>query len=179
MKTAALFGGSFDPVHRGHIDIVEAALCTLDVDKVIVMPAFLNPFKTNVYAPPELRMKWLKEIFADEPKVEVNDFELACKRKVPSLETVKHLKKEYDRLYLIIGADNLTSLHKWYGYDELKTLVTFVVATRENIPVSDEYIVLDVRQNISATELRNKIDKKFLHPKTAAEIEKFYKEING
>jgi nicotinate-nucleotide adenylyltransferase len=178
MKTIALFGGSFDPPHLGHKAVVDAVLSTLDVDKVIVMPAFLNPFKREVYAPSELRLKWLKKIFSSYKNVEVDDFELTCKQKVPSLTTVHHLQKKYDKIYLVIGADNLVTLHKWFGYDELKTLVTFVVATRDNEQIPREYISLHVNEPISSTSLRQEIKKEFLPASVAGEIEKYYKEKN-
>ena len=179
MKTIALFGGSFDPPHLGHLSVVNTALSSLDIDKVIVMPAYLNPFKSKVCAPPELRLKWLKKIFYSYDNVEVDDFEINCKRKVPSLETVRHLKERYEKIYLIIGADNLKSLDQWYGYDELKKLVTFVVASRDDIDIPGEYILLHVDQPISSTSLREDIKKEFLPVDVAGEIEKFYKENNG
>ena len=178
MKTIALFGGSFDPPHLGHKAVVDAILSTLNVDKVIVMPAYLNPFKTKVYAPPELRLKWLQKIFSSYENVEVDDFELTCKQKVPSLETVQHLQKKYDKIYLIIGADNLATLHKWHGYDSLKENVTFVVATRDDTKIPQEFLSLHVNEPISSTSLRQEIKKEFLPPCVADEIEKFYKETD-
>ena len=62
----ALYGGSFDPPHLGHVHVVHAALKTLDIDKIIVVPAFVNPFKSGTHAPAELRLKWLQEIFEDD-----------------------------------------------------------------------------------------------------------------
>jgi len=177
MKTIALFGGSFDPPHLGHKAVVDAILSTLDVDKVVVMPAFLNPFKTKVYASPELRLKWLREIFSSYKNVEIDDFELTCKQKVPSLQTVRHLLKKVDSIYLIIGADNVATLPNWHGYDELKSLVTFVVATRDQTPIPQEFLTLHVSCAISSTSLRKEIKKEFLPPCVADEIEKFYKEI--
>ena len=58
----ALFGGSFDPVHLGHDSIVKMALSGLDIDKLIIMPTFISPFKSEFSAPPELRLKWIREI---------------------------------------------------------------------------------------------------------------------
>ena len=178
MKTIALFGGSFDPPHLGHKAVVDKILSTLDVDKVIVMPAHLNPFKSKVYASGELRLKWLKEIFSSYKSVEVSDFELTCKRKVPSLETVRHLKETYEKIYLVIGADNLKSLDKWYGYDELKKLVTFVVAARDDVAIPKEYLSLHIDEPVSSTNLREDVKKEFLPACVAGEIEKFYKEKN-
>jgi nicotinate-nucleotide adenylyltransferase len=177
MKTIALFGGSFDPPHLGHKAVVDAILSTLDVDEVVVMPAYLNPFKSKVYAPSFLRLKWLQEIFSSYKNVKIDDFELTCKQKVPTLQTVHHLREKYDNIYLVIGADNLKTLEKWHGYEELKTLVTFVVARRDEILIPQEFIALHVSKAISSTDLREKIQTKFLPPCVADEIEKYYKEI--
>ena len=87
MKTIALFGGSFDPPHLGHKAVVDAILSTLDVDEVVVMPAYLNPFKSKVYASGSLRFQWLQKIFSSYKNVKIDDFELTCKQKVPTLQT--------------------------------------------------------------------------------------------
>ena len=178
MKTIALFGGSFDPPHLGHKAVVDAILLTLHVDEIIVMPAYLNPFKSKVYASSELRLKWLKEIFSSYEKVKVDDFELTCKQKVPSLQTVNHLREKYENIYLIIGADNLETLHLWHGYELLKELVTFVVASRDDKNIPKEFLSLHVNEPISSTALREEIKKEFLPPCVADEIEKYYKENN-
>ena len=73
MKTIALFGGSFDPPHLGHYSIVHALLEIKEIDEIIVMPTYLNPFKDASFAPAELRLRWLKEIFKEERKVTVSD----------------------------------------------------------------------------------------------------------
>ena len=179
MKNIALFGGSFDPPHLGHVKIVEA-LKSLDfIDKIIIMPTYLNPFKSNFVADANTRLEWLKDIFQDDQNVEVSAFEVEQKTKVPTIQTVKYLKQTYDTVYLVIGADNLASLTEWYKYDELKTLVKFVVASRENIDIPDNYIKLNVNIPISSTTLRENRDILFLPPKIAKQIKNYYKEYNG
>lgn len=178
MKSIALFGGSFDPPHLGHQAVVDAALSALDIDKVIVMPAYLNPFKSKVYASSELRLKWLREIFSAYKKVEIDEYELTCKQKVPTLQTVRHLLQTYENIYLIIGADNLEKLHLWHGFEELKKLVTFVVASRENRELPKDMQALHVNQSVSSTELREGFKKEYLPACVAEEIEKYYKENN-
>jgi len=177
MGNIALFGGSFDPPHIGHIAVVDAALRELDIDKVIVEPAFLNPFKTQNFAPADIRLKWLKQIFCSYKRVSVDDFEVKQGKKVPTIKTVRHHIK-YNKIYLIIGADNLESLHKWYKFDELKKLVTFVIASRDAIDIPKKYIALHVNAPVSSTALRAKIQKQFLPQEIAQEVEKFYKEHN-
>ncbi|MEA2098520.1 MAG: nicotinate (nicotinamide) nucleotide adenylyltransferase [Campylobacterota bacterium] len=178
MDTIALFGGSFDPPHIGHEAIVKEIEKLKILEKVVIMPTYLNPFKSKFYAPSSLRLKWLNNIFASYENVEVDSYEINLQRKVPSIETVKYLLKTYKNIYLVIGADNLESLSKWYKYDELKTLVTFVVAQRDNIDVPANFIKLNVEENISSTSLRENIDKNRLSDICSDEITKFYKEKN-
>ncbi len=178
LKTVALFGGSFDPPHIGHESIVKEILKLKLVDEVVVMPTYLNPFKSKFYAPSSLRLKWLKEIFKPYKNVKIDSYEIDLKRKVASIESVHHLLKKYQKIYLVIGADNLESLSKWYKYDELKELVTFVVATRDNIKVPTNFIKLKVEEDISSTSLRKYIDKSKLSTISSDEITKFYKENN-
>ncbi|ABB45029.1 probable nicotinate-nucleotide adenylyltransferase [Sulfurimonas denitrificans DSM 1251] len=176
MDTIALFGGSFDPPHIGHEAIIEALKKFKDIDKIIIMPTFLNPFKSNFYAPSSLRVKWLREIFKEEKRVEVSDYEVLQNRQVPTIETAKHLLESYKKIYLVIGADNLAKLRDWNSYDELKELVTFVVATRDDIEIPDEFIMLSVDEKISSTQLRENIQLSKLPKKCAKEIYDFYKE---
>ncbi|WP_294965415.1 nicotinate (nicotinamide) nucleotide adenylyltransferase [Sulfurimonas sp.] len=177
METIALFGGSFDPPHIAHEAIVKALLDIKEIDKIIVMPTFLNPFKSQSFAPSELRLKWLKEIFYDYDNVEISDYEVSQAMKVPTIESVKYLLKKYKKIYLTIGADNLATLHKWENYHELQELVTFVVATRESVEIPKNFMRLNVDVDISSTTLRHIIDRTKLPQKCAVEIEKFYKKF--
>lgn len=176
METIALFGGSFDPPHIGHKAIVDSLCNFKDVDKVIVMPTFLNPFKSKFYAPASLRVKWLKKIFKGYKKVEISGYEVEQKKAVASITTVKHLLKSYKKVYLVIGADNLASLEKWYKYDELKELVTFVIAPRDAIEISSSFLRLDIDEDISSTSLREDIELSKLPEECAQEIYDYYKE---
>jgi len=179
METIALYGGSFDPPHIGHKAIVEA-LEKLDyIDKIIIMPTFLNPFKSFFSAPAELRFKWLKEIFKDFKNVKIDRYEVDQNRQVSSIESVKYLLKTYKNVYLVIGADNLSSLKDWDSYQELKSLVTFIVASRDNIIVDKKFIQLNVDEKISSSELRKNINISMLANECAVEIEKYYKEYKS
>jgi len=176
METIALFGGSFDPPHIGHEAIVKALEEFKDIDKVIIMPTFLNPFKSKFYAPASLRVAWLKKIFSGYKNVEVSDYEVLQKKQVPTITTVKHLLKSYKKIYLVIGADNLALLEKWNSYNELKKLITFIVIPRDNIEIPEHFLRLDVDEKISSTKLRECIEISKLPKKCAKEIYNFYKE---
>ncbi len=157
MKTIALFGGSFDPLHDGHRAIIKALNGFMDIDKIIVLPTFLNPFKSKSHASAEQRFNALHVEYKENKNVLISDYEIKQKTKVASIKSVKHFLKTYEKIYLVIGADNLANLNKWQDYEELKNLVTFIVVTRDNIKIPKEYITLHVEKDISSTQIRNKI----------------------
>ncbi len=170
----AIFGGSFDPVHLGHIEVVKKALEDKDIDKVIIIPNYLNPLKNSFSAPPELRYKWLKKVFEDFDNVEVSDFEIKQNRPVYSIETINHYKPKY----FIIGSDNLKTLHKWKDIDEILKKIEFIVAKRGEIDnnILKKYgikKVIDIDIPISSTEIRN-CKFKYLPKKIEKEIKEFY-----
>ena len=170
----ALYGGSFDPPHIGHIAVVDVALKALDIEKLIVIPAFVNPFKSGTHAPADLRLRWLQKIFASNRHVEVSDFETRQGRAVKSIETVRHFAELYGHVYFIIGADNLAALKQWHQYEALDELVTWVVASRDHIEIDAGFIQLAVTYPLSSTQLREQPDETALPEAVAQEIRIYY-----
>lgn len=161
----AIFGGSFDPVHIGHKVIVEEALKVLNIDKLIIVPTYLNPLKKDFLFSPKTRFELLKKVFKDNSKVEISDFEINQKKLSYTYETIRYIKILYNpsKIYFIIGEDNLKSLHKWHNIDELKNNLEFVVAKRKGYNfLSDEFKTLDIDVDISSTKLREKLDLEFI-----------------
>ena len=161
----AIFGGSFDPVHIGHKIIVKEALKVLNIDKLIIVPTYLNPLKKDFLFAPKTRFELLKKVFKDNSKVEISDFEINQKKLSYTYETIRYIKTLYNpsKIYFIIGEDNLKSLHKWHNIDELKNNLEFVVAKRKGYNLlSEEFKTLDVDVDISSTKLREKLDLKFI-----------------
>ncbi len=162
----AIFGGSFDPIHVAHVAIVESALDKLDIDKLIIVPTYLNPFKNSFNLNPETRFELLKKVFHKFKNVEISDYEINQQKTSYSFNTVNYLKNLYkpSKIYLIIGEDNINDLDKWYKYDELKKLVEFVVASRTGFETkkANEFKSLDININISSTELRDKINLNYI-----------------
>ena len=179
MNTIALFGGSFDPPHIGHEAIVKALLNFKDIEKVVVMPTYLNPFKSSSHAPSRLRLKWLNKIFATYERVEVNSYEVDLEKKVPTIQSVQYLLSRYKKVYVVIGADNLSSLTKWTRYNELKKIVTFIVVTRAKIDIPADMLRLEVDESISSTNLREHVEISKLPQTCAEEIYNYYKENNA
>ncbi len=179
MKTIALFGGSFDPPHVGHIAIVRALEKLKYIDKTIIMPTFLSPFKSKSYAPSELRFKWLNRIFDTSKSVEISNYEVSQNHSVTTIESVEFLLKTYKKVYLVIGADNLASLELWANYEKLKDRVTFLVASRDNIIIDDHFIQLKIDEDISSSQLREYVDISKIPKESAQEIKEYYKDINA
>ena len=175
----ALYGGSFDPPHLGHIAVIEAALLSLDIDKLLLIPAFLNPFKHKTFAPPELRWAWIEAVGVHYPRVEVCNLEIRAQKSMPTFETLQALKLRYtfaQKPYLIVGADNLSTLSSWYKYEALRDSVVFVVAKRKGYDISSEFLSLDVDVDVSSTMLRDNLQKEALPSYLSEEIMHYYKE---
>ena len=158
----AIFGGSFDPIHTAHVVVVKEALKELHIDMVIVVPTYLNPFKSSFYLNPETRFKLLEKVFKDFDKVQICDYEINQQKTSYSIDTVNYLKNLYNpsKIYFIIGEDNLKTLDKWHEIDKLKELVEFVIATRKGFESkkAKEFKNLDVDIDISSSSLRDKIN---------------------
>ncbi|MCG3718750.1 nicotinate (nicotinamide) nucleotide adenylyltransferase, partial [Aliarcobacter butzleri] len=121
----AIFGGSFDPIHIAHKAIVKRALEELEIDKLIIVPTYLNPFKSNFYLEPKVRFELLKKVFEKVEKVEISDYEINQEKLSYSFNTVNYLKDLYkaSKIYFILGQDNVENLDKWYKIEELKKMV--------------------------------------------------------
>ncbi len=155
----ALFGGSFDPPHNGHDAIVKKALKELDIDKFIIIPTYISPFKNSFGADEKKRFEWVSIIWKDLQKVEISDYELTQKRPVPSIESVEFFEKKYQcsKIYLLIGADHLKTLSSWHRYEDLCKKVEFVVAKRGDIKIPSEFKILDVNVDISSSFIRERL----------------------
>ena len=191
-ESVALFGGSFDPPHIGHKSIVRETLNVLKIDTVIIIPTFLNPFKRDSYFSTTERLKMTEEMFQEMLDVKVSNFEINEGTPTPTAKSLVYFQKEYEVKYLIIGADNLASIDKWYNFASINEQITWVVATRRGYSVDTSKLrvfkILEIDEDISSTQIRNNIVKDkpymnmderverivtFLDSKKAEEIESF------
>ena len=158
-ESIAIFGGSFDPPHKGHQLIVSKAVAILDIDMLFIVPAYLNPFKQSSLAPANLRLQWCHILFDPLEKVSVSDYEILQGKSTYTADTVKHFQNTYDVKYLIIGSDNLESLTKWHQYEWLNNQVTWVVATRKNSSFDTgmlrKWVTIELDEEISSTHIRS------------------------
>ena len=128
-----VYGGTFDPIHKGHSRLLELAKTLGGLDKVIVMPDRIPPHKVREdMASPEDRLEMCRLTFAGHDDIEVSDWEIRQEGKSYSVLTLRHFKKLYpeDRLWFIMGSDMLTTFTQWYCYEEILTLAGLICLTR-------------------------------------------------
>jgi len=168
-----LFGGSFDPVHTGHLLAVQDAREALGLDRVVFVPAAVSPFKTDdLPASGEHRAAMLEAATADLPWAEVNRIELERDGVSYTIDTARALAAERPKAEwtLLIGMDNLRSFHKWREAEELIDLVDVVTLARPgsrrprtlSLPPRLEMkmlarIIRSRRIDISSTEIRQRV----------------------
>ena len=134
MKRIGILGGTFNPVHIGHLTIAQMVCQQVGLDRVVFIPSYLPPHKSgkNVISARD-RYHMLRLAVKGNPKFRTNDFEIKKGGRSYSVETVKYLRKEYPRgtkFFFIIGSDLLPRLYTWKDIHELKKMVTFLSVSR-------------------------------------------------
>lgn len=139
MKKIAIFGGSFNPVHKEHIAVALSSIKELNLDKLFVVPTYVSPHKSKASISPEHRFNMLKQTFCDNDKIEVSDFEIKNGGKSYSYITAEYFKKNYDaEVYMIVGGDMLVSFKSWKYPQRILDSVTLCVFSREQFDFSLE-----------------------------------------
>jgi nicotinate-nucleotide adenylyltransferase len=133
MQCIGLFGGSFDPIHLGHLLVAQAAREELDLSRLFFIPAAQSPFKPDAQpSPAPARLLLLRLALAGQTWCEVDEQEVHRGGVSYTIDTVRDYARRFpaaQRVYLI-GADHLVQLPKWRAADELARLVEFVVIPR-------------------------------------------------
>src|SRR5438874_1059623 len=133
MQRIGLFGGSFDPVHLGHLLVAQAAFEELSLSRLFFIPAARSPFKPESNpAPAAARLQLLRLALAGRSHYEVDEQEIRRGGTSFTIDTVREYATRYPRaeLFYLIGADQVAQLGKWRAADELARLVQFAVIPR-------------------------------------------------
>ena len=155
-----IYGGTFDPVHHGHLILARQALEEFKLDRLIFVPAAESPFKLlNHTAPARDRLAMLRLAIKGEDRFEVDAVEIERGGVSYSIDTVKMFRSRDPEaeLFFLVGEDNAYRLTEWHRFEELKKLVAFVVLSRSEDFESPEYPVVQRRIEISSTEIRNRV----------------------
>jgi nicotinate-nucleotide adenylyltransferase len=160
MLRLGLYGGSFDPIHHGHLILARQALEDLSLDRVIFIPAAESPFKLNQsgasaadrFAMVELAVQLEPAFFVDPLEID---------REAPSytIQTARTYQTQHpdDTLFFLVGEDHVPALPTWNEFEELDRLVHFAILSRSDLPLKVEYPVVRRRFDLSATEIRNRV----------------------
>ena len=134
MRRIGIFGGTFNPIHLGHVQVVREVKADFDLDKILIIPSALPPHKElDGVADAEDRLEMIRLAFSDDPSFMISDVEL--KRSGPSytIDTVRHFKSilsENTDLFLIVGLDAFLEIDTWKSYKDLFLLIPFIVMSR-------------------------------------------------
>lgn len=185
MRGIGIFGGTFDPIHLGHLIIAEQTRDSLELEKIIFIPNGNPPHKNSVYTDKKFRLEMIKLAIEDNSKFEVSEIETNKPGLCFTIDTIAELKQSLDKeMFFIMGADSLINFKTWHRYEELLEMCNFAVFPRiiENMgrteenqgrdklqkwiednlnTAEDKFIFIDFPiLDISSTEVRKKINGK-------------------
>lgn len=164
-----LFGGTFNPVHSGHVNLVKNFKEKLSLDKVLVIPTAQPPHKeAKELVSSQDRINMCRLAFGD--LAEISDIEISRGGKSYTVETLRELKKIYkdDEFYFLVGSDMLLSFKRWYRWEEILTMCTLCATDRNNEQSCKEadkdffekIIFCDFEKTVvSSSEVREKLEK--------------------
>lgn len=142
----AVFGGTFNPVHYGHLRLAEEVREACSLDRVVFMPTFITPHKLkDSLTPASVRLELVRRAVADNPGFSVSDIEIRREGRSFTVDTVRELKKEPGAsISLIVGSDSFNEITTWYEYAELVRLSSFIVVPRPGYPFKKPEEVLAI-----------------------------------
>ncbi|MBS6920357.1 MAG: nicotinate (nicotinamide) nucleotide adenylyltransferase [Anaerococcus vaginalis] len=166
-----LFGGTFDPIHIGHMILMENVINNLDLDKIYVLPNSNPPHKLeNKKTALNLRLKMVNETIKDNPKLEINDYDYRDNEIHYTFNTINYFKKSYpnDEFFFIMGEDSFLDIEKWKNYKEIlkENLIIFKRYSNKNFSLISKinqvrkynkniYLIDNIALDISSTLIRN------------------------
>jgi len=174
MNRIGIFGGSFDPIHEAHVYLAKDALVDCNLDKVILVPAKLQPFKLDKkVTPAQDRLAMVKLAVDDIQELEVSEYEILSDGVSYSYLTMREMQKRYPeaKLYFITGTDAFLLIEKWREAEEMLCNYSYIVGTRPGYKEEElAAVIARVEQNhgtevihipntqidVSSTEIREK-----------------------
>ncbi len=176
MRKIGIFGGSFDPVHLGHVELGADAKEQAGLDRMYFVPAKLQPFKLDRKATEGFhRVNMLKLALRDHPELEVSEFELEQEGISYTIQTLDHFRDvEGDgaAIYFLTGTDSFIKIHTWMRADEFLPRYSFIVGSRpgymeDELRAQKQYleseygceiiIVHNTMVDVSSTEIRDRV----------------------
>jgi nicotinate-nucleotide adenylyltransferase len=161
-----IFGGTFDPPHVGHLVVAEDVAAALDLDRIVFIPTGTHPLKGDkVEAPAELRLKMVREATAGSLRFVVDDREIRRVGPSYTIDTITEVGAENpgSELYLMVGSDILSEIHRWHRVLEIAERARIVVMSRVDAPKTEPPVDVKIRRvnvthiAISSSEIRERV----------------------
>lgn len=167
MKSVGIFGGSFNPIHTGHIALAKSLYEKAGLDEVWFMVSPMNPFKKAAtdLLDDQLRLEMVKKALEGEPQLQACDYEFHLPKPSYTWHTLQAISQDFSdiRFTLLIGGDNWAAFDKWYHHDDILAHYPIVVYPRKGSDIGEVpegvTIVETPLLNISSTEIRHHIAK--------------------
>lgn len=160
MRTG-IFGGTFDPIHHGHLLLARTAAEELSLDRVVFIPTHTSPLKSNTHAStPTDRFAMTQLATAAEAAFEVSTIELDRPPPSYTVDTLRSWKAQFpnDEIFLLIGADNAATFEAtWYQPDEIRRLAHLIALDREGSKIPNGWRAIRRLIGISATDIRARV----------------------
>ncbi len=151
-KRIAIYGGTFDPVHSGHIEVAKRVSELFEIDELLFVPAQVAPHKlTRPVTPAIHRYAMLVLATQQYPRLRVSTFELEALDRRYTVDTLAHFKSEFDEstdLFFVMGADSWSEITTWREWERLLALVNHVVVTRPGYDINLDLVNSSVRERI-------------------------------
>ena len=170
MKKMGLFGGTFDPIHKGHISMALRMAETLQLDGVMLMPTFVPPHKIKEnMASAEHRLAMCRLAVANHPILCVSDMELRREGASFTVDTLTALHEEYPdtQWYLLVGADMFTTLRTWHRFDDIAALATLCTIARAG---TDTTTLTKYAAALAADGIRCVVDEMPVEPYSSTQV---------
>ena len=151
-RRVALYGGTFDPVHLGHLEVARRVAELFEIEKVLFVPAQIAPHKvTRAVTAPLHRYAMLVLASQDDPQLFVSTFELDTPDRHYTVDTIAHFQSSFGdstELFFIMGADSWSEITTWLDWERLLTMTSHIVVTRPGYAVSNEHVGAFFRDRI-------------------------------
>jgi nicotinate-nucleotide adenylyltransferase len=160
LKKIGIFGGTFDPIHHGHLILAREALETLDLETIIFIPAAASPHKLGQeLTAPDVRLEMLRAAIENEPGFGFDRMELDRSAPSYAVDTVEALRQRQPnaKFFYLIGEDHIARLATWHRFVELSKMAEFVVLVRSGLTIEHPYLTIHRHLDISATNIRNRV----------------------
>jgi nicotinate-nucleotide adenylyltransferase len=151
MKRIAFYGGSFDPVHCGHLTIAQKLTEIFDLDEFVFVPAFHAPHKRRKKPTSAFhRFAMLALATKNEAEIRVSKMELEAPERPYTVETLTRLKNDLTgaRIFFVMGADSWAEITTWREWEKVLTLVNIIVVTRPDYEIGFSHITEEIRERI-------------------------------